>query len=37
LLEQPRANLAGILPLLSDKSFRMKVLGNVRNEQIKSF
>src|SRR5579862_7517880 len=37
LLEQPRATLADILPLLSDKSFRANVLSRVENEQDKTF
>jgi hypothetical protein len=37
LLEQPRASLADILPLLSDKGFRAKVLAGVENAQVKTF
>lgn len=37
LLEQPRSTLADILPLLSDKSFRFRVLRHVENEQVRSF
>lgn len=37
LLEQPRASLADILPLLSDKSFRLKLMTKVENPQVKSF
>jgi hypothetical protein len=37
LLDYPSANLADIQKLLSDKDFRKKVIGFVRNEQIKEF
>lgn len=37
LLDYPDANLSDILKLLSDKSFRSKVLSYVSNEQIKDF
>lgn len=37
LLDQPKAALPDILSLLRRKEFRMKVLANVENEQVKSF
>ncbi len=37
LLEQPRATLADILPLLSDNAFRAKTVNTVRNEQVRNF
>ncbi|MBN9360716.1 MULTISPECIES: type IV secretion system DNA-binding domain-containing protein [unclassified Devosia] len=37
LLEQPKAELADLLPLLTDKAFRLKLLAHVKNEQVRSF
>ncbi|MEQ1899922.1 MAG: type IV secretion system DNA-binding domain-containing protein [Devosia sp.] len=37
LLEQPKATLADILPLLSDKAFRSKLVTKVENQQVKTF
>jgi hypothetical protein len=37
LLDYPNANLADIQKLLSDRDFRKKVVGLVRDEQIKEF
>jgi hypothetical protein len=37
LLEQPRATLSDLLPMLSDKRFRAKVLSKVGNEQVRAF
>lgn len=37
LLDQPRATVADILPMLSSKSFRAKALTNVENEQVLRF
>ncbi|MCA1623776.1 MAG: type IV secretion system DNA-binding domain-containing protein, partial [Acidobacteria bacterium] len=37
LLDYPDANLSDILKLLSDKSFRQKVIGFIQNKQIKEF
>lgn len=37
LLEQPKAVLADLLPLLTDKSFRLKLLARVENEQVRNF
>lgn len=37
LLEQPRASLADILPLMTDKGFRLKITAALANEQVKTF
>lgn len=37
LLDQPKATLADILPLLSDKTFRLKLLANVQSETVRHF
>lgn len=37
LLDQPRATLSDILPLLIDKAFRAKIIARVENEQVKEF
>jgi hypothetical protein len=37
LLDQPRAVIADILPMLTDRAFRRQVLNSVENEQVKSF
>jgi DNA helicase HerA-like ATPase len=37
LLEQPRAVLADLLPLMSDSAFRRKIVANVENDQVKAF
>jgi DNA helicase HerA-like ATPase len=37
LLEQPKATLADILPLLNDRSFRRTILANVQNPEVKDF
>ncbi len=37
LLEQPNAVLADLLPLLTDKSFRLRLLARVENEQVRNF
>jgi hypothetical protein len=37
LLDYPQASLPDILRLLSDRSFRTKVLGSITNERVKDF
>ena len=37
LLDYPKATLADILPLLSDKKFRLQVVGHSTNSQIRDF
>lgn len=37
LLDYPKANLADVLRLLSDKDFRNEVIPFVKNEQVKEF
>lgn len=37
LLEQPKAVIADLLPLLTDKAFRLTLLAKVENEQVRNF
>lgn len=37
LLDQPSAAMPDILSLLTDKSFRYRVLANIQNEQVRNF
>jgi len=37
LLEQPRASLADILPMLTEKSFRARIAATLQNEQVRHF